>query len=122
VRGHILLFVFSNCLFFKYTVSDTACASTHTLGTKFSTVPYHSNHERQSSPTTREQGNWHTVTMPGYHTRMHGRVTLGSGNFSELSLRNASYILLHSDWSKMRLLPEAVFSEIGCYIGNPASN
>jgi hypothetical protein len=50
---------------------------------------------------------------------MHGKWSLGSAHFSELSLRYAFYALLRIDRSKMRLLPEAVFSEIECYIGNP---
>jgi hypothetical protein len=50
---------------------------------------------------------------------MLGGGSLGSAYFSELSLRYAFYAILRTDRSKMRLLPEAVFSEIGCYIGNP---
>ena len=37
--------------------------------------------------------------------------SLESVPFSELSLRYAFYVLLQSDLSKMRLLPEVVFSE-----------
>ena len=42
---------------------------------------------------------------------MHEEGSLGSAHFSELSLRYAFYVLLRSDLSKMRLLPEAVSSE-----------
>ena len=50
---------------------------------------------------------------------MHEEGSLGSAHFSELSLRYAFYVLLQSDLSKMRLLPEAVSSENDFILGIP---
>jgi hypothetical protein len=46
-------------------------------------------------------------------------ISQGTAHFSELGLRHAFYALLQSDMSKMRLVPEAVFSENDFICGIP---